>query len=685
MSKFMRWLFISSAGAIFFAFPLKTESFIIKFFTKGLVIQTWRRDPPRIAFNELLASEKSFGSEDLRSFPTIDLNKKMLEKVAMQPLQWAKSRKISLKPMVFSRDVALAEIQKNAWVDDLSTIQKERILESQAKDQILDKDWSTPSWREILSDQISRAKEEIAKEQGIDSKIFVASSTEGGHLKTIETIRTADVQVAAPPADSRPIISGKVTFKNGLYMGDGYIDVRVVENGTPKGAGKIDPAKGVYSIQTEDYSGTLVASLYTKGGEKRGEGTLRLSQVSPNRFGDTELVMTPVENHVAMHYVDFGNDLSGPGTKNHYGDRGLSAHSYFTSFDTEQVADSSGQVQLANVIKGSWTVVRSDLDKYQSSIHLVQAGDQSKTPLFRKAFVSALLNIAKDLRNVSLTPETNSIVWGQAKMNSKPVSGVTVDVEYQEGYQVLYFNNLMLPDSGLKATGENGYFAILHLPEGMHALIASRGQQYFSHANVLTEPDVLTQTELIGTSHLEPVEIKVYDAFEGNPQLANVEIQSLSESVTVQGASQVYLPQIERLSLMKADPSDPMFLPTSMVYKDTQDSLFIPLVRAEWLQVLKAVRRIDDNPNATAIVGFVRDEPFDVYLPHVQDYSRNNIVYFNSQGQITEQGEAGGGFVLFNVIPGTQSVVAVSRSSNMIHDQIIPVDLGAIGTLQFHF
>lgn len=684
-----KWLLTGAAGLLLFSFPSRTEKFAVRFVNRGLTIQTSRRDPPRIAFNELLASEKRNPVDSLNQLPSINLNDKLDEKVSnAQPKTWIGVRKVALQPMIISRDVAMAEIQSNEWVNDLPREQKQRVAAAQEKYQTLDSDWSLPSWKQLLGEQLEQVKKEVKSQpSNTDSKdVFVASTLADGSVVTPASSVTADVLVdPRPPVLPQVHVQGQLRLQNGLALGDGYIEVRHVRNGIAQSAGHANPQKGLFDAEVPDYSGSLVASLYSKSGEKLGEGSLRLSQISPTRFGASEITLTPVQNTIAMHYVDFNHEAAGPGGKNHYGDRGLSASTYFASLDSEKKADSSGQTRLENIATGSWSLVRSELTKYAPSLTLAQAGKDEKRMLLTKSFVAALQNIAKDFQNVSVGPETGSVVWGQAKMDGKPVSGIQVDVEFQDGYQVLYFNSLMLPDPQLKATGENGYFAILNLQEGMHSLVATRGENYFSHINIVSEPEVVTLTEIVSTAHIEPVEARVFDAFDGGPAVANVELQSLPNGLIVNGIAQVYLPQISRLSLMKVEPQDTAYVAAMMVYNDLQDDLHIPLIRASWLQKLKAHRRIGDDVNVSTIVGFVQDEAYDVYLPHVENYSRQNIVYFNARGEIVDESVAGGGFVLFNVLPGTQSVVVVSKTSNVANSQVIPMDEDGVGVLHFHF
>jgi hypothetical protein len=683
-----KWLLTGAAGLLLFSFPSKTEKFAVRFISRGLTIQTARRDPPRIAFNELLAAEKKNNAEPVNQLqPSINLNESTDATVGLEPKTWIGVRKLALKPMVISHEVAMQEVESHNWVEDLPAEQKRRIAASQEKYQTLDSDWSVPSWKQLLSEQLVRVKQEVGQQPSVagSRQVFISTTLPDGSAVTPQSHLTSDVQVdLQPPVEPAVHVAGKIRLQNGLALGDGYIDIRHVRNGVSQDIGHVNPQKGLFEADVPDYNGSLVASLRSKTGEVLGEGSLRLSQISPNRFGTAEIDLTPVQNSIAMQYVDFNHEVAGSG-KNHYGDRGLAAATYFASLDSEKKADSSGQAKVGNVIKGSWSMVRSELTKYAPTMTMAEAGKEERRALLTKSFVTALKGIAQDLQKASLGPETGSIVWGQAKMDGKPISGIRLEAEFQDGYQVLYFNTMMLPDPQMNSTGENGYFAVLNLREGMHSLVATRGDNYFSHTNVVTEPEVVTLTDVTATAHVEPVEARVFDAFDGGAGVANLELQSLANNLIVNGITQVYLPLLDRYSLMRVEPQDTSYVPTSMVYTDTQDDLHIPLIRASWLQHLKASRRIGDEVNVSTIVGFVQDEAYDVYLPHVESYSRQNIVYFNSRGEIVEESVAGGGFVLFNVMPGTQSVVVVSKSSNMANSQVIPMDEDSVGVLHFHF
>jgi hypothetical protein len=98
---------------------------------------------------------------------------------------------------------------------------------------------------------------------------------------------------------------------------------------------------------------------------------------------------------------------------------------------------------------------------------------------------------------------------------------------------------------------------------------------------------------------------------------------------------------------------------------------------------LQEERKINADPNRGTVIGFVPYINFDVYLPNDTEYAADQIVYFDANGFITEHGVAGGGFVLFNVKPGVQSVVVGDKNSEMLQTRVLPVDAQVMTTLNF--
>jgi hypothetical protein len=665
-----RILLLTVGAVIISFFPLKTDKVVMKNFYRGLSIQTSKREPPRIAFNEAMSFTKTDAPTRLPSTPTINLNENVEQKFLNRTVTLIKSQKINLPGMMISRSQILEELHETErqkaqahetmiaeeaiekeLIDSLPAQQRTRLLLAQEKSQVLDQDWKSQSWQQALASQ----------------------------LANVPAVGPKSTQV------SSRTVYGQILLQQGLGLGDGYIDIRYIKDRIAQSSGRVELPKNNYSIKIADSSGYIKATLFSKQGKSLGEGRIKVSQIENDNPKTSLIEVSPVQNSFAFSHYDFDKSLVANGKNKDYGDRGLRGSTYVASLDEQLKADEQGVSHVENVMRASWGLVRTEVPGYFPSLNLISAGPEKSKPIFREKFIQALITIAKEQQNSSIVEETGSVVWGQAKMDGKPQAGVQIDVEFEEDYKPIYFNQFMIPDSSLKATSENGYFAILHLPEGFYSLVATRGGQYFSHANIQAEPESVFTAEVDGTLRVSKASVKVFNAFSGLSERAQLEIQSLEEPIDVDGVAEVYLPEIERMSLVKITPENPNYISQMQAYSDLDESIQTPLIETSWLQKLRAAKRLVDEPNTSTVVGFVGDEDFEAYLPHIKNYSVYNLVYFDANGQIVESGKAGGGFVMFNVTPGTHSVVTVSKSTNAVYSQVIPVDVGVASVLQFQY
>lgn len=297
--------------------------------------------------------------------------------------------------------------------------------------------------------------------------------------------------------------------------------------------------------------------------------------------------------------------------------------------------------------------------------------------------IEALKKIIRDQSRFSQFDENGSIVWGQVVRGGQPVGGAQINVESASEYQPIYFNSLLLPDPALKATSDNGYFVVMNLPPGFHSLLASQAGIYLSHANVVTDADAISVADMTSSMERDPVSVRVFDAFNGTPQGAAVEMQSLPEAVNVEGYATVNLSLKHQLSFARLHPASAEYMDSLAVYDDGSDHVHLPLISRKWLARLQLERKINLDPEGGIVVGFVPSIDYDVYLPNDAHYLADQIVYFDARGAITEHGVAGGGFILFNVKAGVQSVVVGDKNSEMLQTQVIPVDQQTMVTLKF--
>lgn len=647
--------------------PSTIQKIRVVTFQKILTIQTSKMDPPRLAFDEVYFNENiQFNDWDLlgsREGTNLNLNATELK---LQP------RKIVLQTMTVKQEEIEKSIQERAWVQELSQRGQRRIEIAQEKFGTLDEDWSSPSLKEVVAQKIAKAQAEFLSERPV-SPVTVKA----------DPMKNSDVVPKNDP--SRHLLGGVIEVK-GLPSGSSQWSIQVArfENDVKKEDGHVDLKRSTFKLDAADLSGTLVAQMIdTNSGLVMGEGRMRVSQYAANQLkGKAKLTIEKATDEIASNWQTFYRNPANLMPRSVRG-KPISTRVLFASLNVEGETDKAGTFHFEQIKKGSWGILRTEAKDYQAGLYLVQSGNEKQLPMFPVSMMKALKEIVKEQALFSEVAETGSVVWGQVTQDGKPFAGATVNVEFLENYRPVYFNSLLLPDPQLKATSENGYFAILHLPPGFHSLVASLGEIYHSHANVIVDQDTTSIALLENTLQTEKSEVKVFDAFTGNPSVARLELQGLPASLTVQGYADIHLSPINRLSLMKVVPQDSIYAESLQLYEDSSDSIHVPLIRNDWVESIRGSKKINTEPSTGSIVGFVPSGSFEVYLGHEAEFPAENIIYFDAQGNTVPMGVPGGGFIIFNAPLGTQSVVIADIQTGLLQMQVAPVDESSLVVMKF--
>jgi hypothetical protein len=505
-------------------------------------------------------------------------------------------------------------------------------------------------------------------------------------LKTVvrEPATLASKEQKSLPLSAARRISGPIEITGGLAVtNDHHIEVRRANDGVFQEMGRVDLLKGVYSIDVDEPSGSIVARLVNTSGEVLGEGSVRISQPMAAMTG--KLISGP--------RIELSPTISWGGRVSRYypPPRGRTVEpSTVTTFGGENKVNvaKSGELSFDSLVKNSSTIVRAETKGHWPSNKMLIAGEpQFNIPVFPKSMMSALKNIVNETPSAKSDPdepEAGAMVWGTAKIDGKPVSGVTIQSESDPGAKAVYFNEFMIPDSKLTATSANGMFAFVEIQEGFQALLGQRGDAYFGHQNVLVEKGTVSVADLESTLRTEAVTVRAFDAFGGEPAEVLAHLQSLPEPEELTGgAAAVILPQVSRLSLLYTENAEP-FLKANYFYTDTDTYIHLPLIRDDWLTRIRNEEKVNQVMKTGTIVGFVPGEAFEVYLTGAAKDGAITISYFDATGKATQRGVAGGGFIAFNVPPGFQEAVVVSSKSEKILSKVVPVDENSLSILNFN-
>lgn len=643
--------------------PQKMNNIRVISFSDPLTIQTRKAEPPRIAFDQGVAmspAEKwmpDSGFERLASGPP--------EKI-----------KVQVQPMVISRqdtsfvdrEIAAVQTRESGQTiyRHLTPAQASRLAIANNRNDILNQNWREPTWKDVVQKEIAELKNQ-------DPTVVRA-------------------------AQNKNLVRGSILLTGGLpnpNLNSAQLVVRRESEGISKEYGQTNTVDASYSIQVDQFEGYLVAELFDRQKNLLGEGRARLSKFQQD---GPQLVVHAVQNRSPMSFYDYEKEgsqgrgkqtvaKSSPTTRRRSApapSRGGQTTVASNTLGAKGLTDDDGDFNPGKVSTNSWFVARTQAEGRAESLFLLNGGEEHHLPQFENSFVQSVLEIIQQQLSTRLDLGEGGVVWGRITQDAKPLIGARVEVENQPDAVTVYLNELMIPDINMKVSSSNGYFVVVNLNPGWTALVSKVGNANHSYTNVIVDQGAISPAVLTNQLGKEDVPVRVYDALSGTAEAATLEAQNLEGTLYVNGLSQVQLPNLRRQALVRVLPEDQMYSEYQTIHSDHLDYWHLPLVKTEWIQQLRASQQIDDSANTGTIIGFVPNDDFEAFLPNEEDYDIHNVVYFDSNGLVTDRGVIGGGFVMFNVPQGVQSITLVNEQ-DMISSQVIPVDPLSLSVFKFSF
>lgn len=704
----MRQLWLLPLTVLATVFSLPSQLGGVKFVPiyETLTIRAQKNSPPHVAFEGLVQNQNLQNEWDrIAQKPPVTLSTERGIASLRGPAMILAQR-VVVPEMVLKKnsEVLMAEAEKfepvreRQWVRDLSEPQIARLEEAQRRTEVLDKNWTPPTLKEMAHEVLaSSGVLSQATSSASTSKYYVSGQDSQGRARTqIPGIRVPGSRSAAGEEsftgtddsvgfvennNNMHKIVGPLEITGGLAVtNEHHIEIRRNDRGIYKELGRVDLIQGQYNIEVDDPSGTVVARLVDNQGTTLGEGSVRLGLAlakGANPIQGPKIKIEPrthISGVAASAYNPSANDKA-------------PAHTRVTLLKGASDIDVKRDAVIAmdNVAQKSTTVLRAAAPNHLQTTSIVVSGTEFKTTLYPESMVQALQNIVAQQRKISLEGSPR-VIWGKVALDGKPVAGIEVQVESDGTLEPIYFNQFMIPDATLKSTSENGLYAFIDVDEGFHSILATRSHGIFGYQNAVIEENTVAQADIDSTIRKESVPLNIFDAFTGQASSATITMQSLDDEVKSEtGSELLLLPPISRLGLMRVQPDNPEYVAARYLYNDADAFIHAPLVKWTWMSAIKTYLKIDDKPSSGIIVGFVPDEEFEVYLADNDHMPTQNIVYFDMQGRILQTGKgiAGGGFLIFNVEEDIHEVVVVGGRTRKIYSQVLPVDANSLSVLSF--
>ncbi len=484
------------------------------------------------------------------------------------------------------------------------------------------------------------------------------------------------------PGKKWATIRGKFELKDGVGIVDHYIEIKRVEEGFVREIGRIDLKAGSYSIDIESPQGFLEAKITDRTGVTIGNAQQRIVNLQGRGGyfeGPTILVGRPAQFAVNPHIPSSPTTVAAGGIVR------TNAPSFRTSLFSDQHTQEKPTDAFTNISKHSSTLARLvDANLiYKTLVTIRQSGDENETPVFTKKWIQGVIEYISDQQKIEFKSETAPILMGRVFESEKSLAGIQVQIENHPGILPVYFDQFMIPNFKQTETSESGYFMFLGLEESNYNVAAFKEGRMIGYQMFATENDAISYQNIVTSKVARSGVVRVFDAFTSEPVDADLIIPDVEDIVETTAGTASYR-TLNKLGIAQflARVNKLEYVPMSYFQDSRKDYAHIPMVREGWLKQLQTSKLINDVANTGMILGFVPELSYEVFLAH-EDYSKDNIVYFDQAGNAASAPTSGGGFLLFNVPLGTNEIIVQEKNSEKIYSQVFEVKINQVSASHF--
>lgn len=325
--------------------------------------------------------------------------------------------------------------------------------------------------------------------------------------------------------------------------------------------------------------------------------------------------------------------------------------------------------------KGSTFIAKASEKEMWSEVQVGLAGK----PLFpRLKKKGALRSLSQNIDPFGEEIEITSLLHAQVSQKGLGQKGLRVSLYGMEFQRPVYYDRLGRPNPHLKATTENSKFSFVNLADGAYLVQVFRkdkllGQKWF----VVREGHIAKgQIELSHKSYLL-AEVSPFPHKNKESQVAFYEVGNEKFEDHLLGHSQKEIHVISQ-------PEFSVFEYKSQT-EESKKHIYIGLSKAKekvfkvvedsWLKNFLNARRSNANHALGIVIGFVKEEAFEVLKGVTSAKSADSqIYYFDRHGDFVESGIAGGGFIITDVPPGLKNVVIKERGRKTYKNKMVFIE-----------
>lgn len=509
--------------------------------------------------------------------------------------------------------------------------------------------------------------------------------------ETLSLPNSQPANLQQSPANRWATVRGKFELKDGVGVVDHFIEIKRVEEGRVREVGRIDLNAGTYSIDIESPQGYLEAVITDRNGIRIGDAQQKIVNLQSRggyfegpfiRVGNPSTVsVNPVlpASQPSFAYDDKKRNVLAQNRNPR------NAPNFETALFSNQHTLEKPTAQFTNISRHSSTlsrIVDSNLI-YKTILTIRQSSDQNETPVFTNKWIQGVLEYISDQQKIEFKSTKAPILMGRVFVNAKTIAGAQLQIENHPGISPIYFDQFMIPNFKQNETSENGYFMFVGLEEDNYNVAAFKDGKMIGYQMFATDVDTISYQNIVSTPTARSAIVRTFDAFDGDPLDAELIVPDIEEVIQSTAGTATYrtLNNLGVAQFMaRVNQSD--YVPVRYFQDARKDFAHIPLVKESWLKKMHQSKLINDMPNTGIIVGFVPDLNYEIFLAK-EDYTKDQIMYFDQIGNVVAQPVPGGGFVLFNVPVGTNEVIVQEKNSDKIYSQVFDVKINQVSASHF--
>ena len=554
---------------------------------------------------------------------------------------------VQLKPMIISEHMK---------VDHLATLIKET--------EIVPK---TLSLNEKVNLLVLREHARQSKSE--QSQVMTFSTQAGGEIVVAKASPNSSVS-------ANLLLSGPLTLTGGAAITSAKDEIKILHkvNGETKSVGQVNQKDGSYNISVPALEGVLLAEARASDGRIFAEGSVNLKKlvqpgIQKNRL-KIPLELTPVRSATTatvVSSVGFNGKVLPV----------ANARLRILNMDREIVNDSAlGIFKDNDLIAPSSYVLRGSHSNFWPTLMMSQSGSENQMRLFPKSLVKAFLGLVHD-PNEHRRVQAKGIVWGRVTYEGSPVEGAQVILPLEPNNTTHYFSGF-LPDKNRKSTSVNGEFAIPNLSQGEKILEVIIGNKKYWSIYMPVELGHVTYAE-INIIENQEISFMSYDLFSKEPIETILSPAGQNEELYVpsSGYANVKLDKLSGATLIET-PGNENYVPMRLSHWQNQKEVILSQIRRDWLNRLQEQAQVTTNDSSSVLIGVVEGDDFEVLVAGEAVSGIAKTVYFDETGKMTEKGQSGGGYAIFNLPHGLRNVILIPNKSKSVVTKSAIVDGAAV-------